>query len=122
MPDSTEAPRRKRTSGVCGAPPIKPNRRLTPLHQSGSAATAGGGIALDLPVGIFKEGFQFDALLIEGGSDGGNLRLQPQDSPTELVQKIIYHAGRSNIREVWVANRLVPSVGDGQTPAVSSHD
>jgi guanine deaminase len=73
-------------------------------------ATAGGGIALDLPIGIFKEGFQFDALLIEGGSDHGNLRLQPEDSAADLVQKIIYHAGRSNVREVWVANRLVHSL------------
>ena len=72
-------------------------------------ATAGGGIALDLPVGVFREGFQFDALLIEGGSERGNLRLQPGDSPADLVQKIIYHAGRGNIREVWVANRRVHS-------------
>jgi guanine deaminase len=70
-------------------------------------ATAGGGVALDLPIGIFKEGYQFDALLIEGGSDRGNLRLQSSDSPADLVQKIIYHAGRSNIRAVWVANRQV---------------
>jgi guanine deaminase len=76
-------------------------------------ATAGGGIALDLPVGLFKEGFQFDALLIEGGRECGNLRLQPEDSPADLVQKIIYHAARSNIREVWVANRRVHSLAGG---------
>jgi hypothetical protein len=29
------------------------------------------------------------------------------------VQKIIYHAGRSNIREVWVANRRVHSLASG---------
>jgi guanine deaminase len=76
-------------------------------------ATAGGGLALDLPIGVFREGFQFDALLIEGGTERGNLRLRPEDSPADLVQKIIYHAGRSNIREVWVANRRVHSQSGG---------
>jgi guanine deaminase len=70
-------------------------------------ATAGGGIALDLPVGIFKEGYQFDALIIDGRSRESNLRLNADDAPTDALQKIIYLAGRTNIREVWVANRRV---------------
>ena len=68
-------------------------------------ATAGGGIALDLPVGVFKEGFQFDAVLVDARARDGNLRLEPNDTPEEVLQKIIYQAGRANIREVWVANR-----------------
>ncbi len=32
------------------------------------------------------------------------------DTPAEVLQKIIYHAGRANIREVWVANRRVHSL------------
>jgi guanine deaminase len=76
-------------------------------------ATAGGGIALDLPIGVFKEGFQFDALLIDGRAADSNLALQTEDSPADLVQKIIYHAARSNIRKVWVANRLVHSLASG---------
>ncbi len=79
-------------------------------------ATAGGGIALDLPVGVFKEGFQFDAIVVDARARDSNLRLDAGDSPEEVLQKIIYHAGRANIREVWVANRRVPSL---QTPPPS---
>jgi guanine deaminase len=67
-------------------------------------ATAGGGIALDLPVGVFKEGFQFDALLIDARAADSNLRIDGNDAPQDILQKIIYQAGRANIREVWVAN------------------
>jgi guanine deaminase len=68
-------------------------------------ATAGGGIALDLPVGVFKEGFQFDAILVDARARDSNLRLDTNDTPEEVLQKIIYQAERANIREVWVANR-----------------
>ena len=70
-------------------------------------ATAGGGIALDLDVGVFREGFQFDAVVIDGKVPNSNLRFDHADTPEEILQKIIYHAGRANIREVWVANRRV---------------
>jgi guanine deaminase len=74
-------------------------------------ATAGGGAALDLPVGMFKEGYQFDAMLVDARSRAGNLRFDPHDPPAEILQKIVYHGGRANIREVWVANRRVHSFG-----------
>jgi guanine deaminase len=70
-------------------------------------ATAGGGVALDLPIGVFREGFQFDALLIDARVPGSNLHFDRHDVPEEIVQKIIYHCARVNIREVWVANRRV---------------
>ena len=68
-------------------------------------ATAGGGIALDLPVGVFQEGYQFDAILVDARARDSNLRLDTNDTPEEVLQKIIYQGGRANIREVWVANR-----------------
>jgi len=74
-------------------------------------ATAGGGIALELPIGVFKEGYQFDAMLVDARSRAGNLRLDTRDPPAEILQKIVYHGGRANIREVWVANRRVHSFG-----------
>jgi guanine deaminase len=74
-------------------------------------ATAGGGIALDLPVGVFKEGYQFDALLIDARAPDSNLRLDGNDTPEDILQKIIYHAGRGNIRDVWVSNRRVHPLG-----------
>jgi guanine deaminase len=68
-------------------------------------ATAGGGIALDLPVGVFREGFYFDAILMDSSVPNSNLRFEQSDTPEEILQKIIYHAARANIRDVWVANR-----------------
>jgi guanine deaminase len=73
-------------------------------------ATAGGGVALDLPIGMFREGFQFDALLIDARVPGSNLHFDRHDAPEEIVQKIIYHCARVNIREVWVANRRVQAL------------
>jgi guanine deaminase len=70
-------------------------------------ATAAGGIALDLPVGMFKEGYQFDAVLIDPEAPGGNLSLGPHDGPQVVLQKIVYSASRANVREVWVAGRSV---------------
>jgi len=73
-------------------------------------ATAAGGIALDLPIGLFKEGFQFDAILIDPDVAGSNLTLGPGETPQEVLQKIVYSGSRANIREVWVAGRSVHAV------------
>jgi guanine deaminase len=70
-------------------------------------ATAGGGIALDLPIGLFRAGFQFDAMVIDTRVPASNLRLEHSPAPGQILQKIIYHAARSNIQSVWVANRRV---------------
>jgi guanine deaminase len=70
-------------------------------------ATAAGGIALDLPIGVFKEGFQFDAVLIDPDMPGGNLRLGQGDTAQDMLQKIVYNGTRANVREVWVAGRSV---------------
>jgi guanine deaminase len=70
-------------------------------------ATAGGGVALDLPIGILRPGYAFDAIVIDPLAAGSNLRLEAQDDAADLLQKIIYHAARANVRTVWVAGRLV---------------
>lgn len=70
-------------------------------------ATAGGGIALDLPVGILAPGYQFDAIVVDAAATGSNLYISRGDSATDILQKVIHHAGRANIREVWVAGRNV---------------
>ena len=70
-------------------------------------ATAGGGIALDLPIGLFCEGYQFDAIVLDGHAPGSNLRLEQNAAPEDLLQKIVYHATRADIEEVWVGNRRV---------------
>jgi guanine deaminase len=73
-------------------------------------ATAGGGIALDLPVGLFARGYQFDAILIDANVPNSNLHLDPTDMPEEVLQKVVYSASRANLREVWVAGRSVHRV------------
>ena len=70
-------------------------------------ATAGGGIALDLRIGVFREGYQFDAIVLDGRTPNSNLRLEQNAAPEEILQKIVYHATRADIKEVWVANRRV---------------
>jgi guanine deaminase len=71
-------------------------------------ATAGGAEALGLKVGRFASGYEFDALLIDTDVDDSNLLVwKDLDSPDDILQKIIYNAGRRNIRRVWVQGRQV---------------
>ena len=70
-------------------------------------ATTGGGIALDLPIGIFRAGYQFDAIILDTAVSGSNLRVDPSDAGDAILQKILHHSSRANVREVWVGNRRV---------------
>jgi len=66
-------------------------------------ATAGGGIALDLPVGQFTPGFKFDAIVIDINADGGTVRLWDElDHGENILQKIVYTASSANIAAVWI--------------------
>ncbi|MCX5512672.1 guanine deaminase [Kaistia algarum] len=77
-------------------------------------ATAGGGAALDLPVGIFAEGYHFDALLIDPAAQGSTLRIvEEADDAAGVLQKTINTASKANIVAVWVGGR---SVANGATP------
>jgi guanine deaminase len=89
-------------------------------------ATTGGGIALDLPLGLFRERHQFDAVVIDARAPGGNLRLAAADGPSQILQKLIYHGARANVAETWVAGRRVHAAatvperrGDGGGPSSS---
>lgn len=84
----------------------RPGSRIEPVTAFW-LATAGGGEALDLPVGLFKPGFQFDAILLDGTAPDSNLILYPDDTPADALQKIIYNADRTNVAKTWVAGRLV---------------
>jgi guanine deaminase len=91
-------------------------RRRSPASRIDAAtafwlATAGGGIALDLRIGVFREGYQFDALVLDGRTPDSNLHLEENAAPEEILQKIVYHATRADIKEVWVANRRVHTRG-----------
>ncbi|HHA3413428.1 TPA: guanine deaminase [Salmonella enterica subsp. enterica serovar Muenchen] len=71
-------------------------------------ATGGGGEVLDLPVGQLREGFLFDAIVINTNSPGSDILIRDQeDSVHDILQKLIYNTQRSNIREVWVGGNKV---------------
>jgi guanine deaminase len=93
-------------------PRLSRERRRSPDSRIDAAtafwlATAGGGIALDLRIGVFREGYQFDAIVLDGRTPDSNLRLEENATPEAILQKIVYHATRADIKEVWVANRRV---------------
>ena len=73
-------------------------------------ATVGGGVTLDLPIGSFRAGQQFDALELSPDAPGSNLQFGVDDPPEALLERIVYGAARANIRDVWVAGRHVHSV------------
>jgi len=71
-------------------------------------ATTGGGIALDLPVGHFSPGYQFDAMVIDTTAQSGTIRIWDDlDRGENVLQKIIYTASKSNIAKVWIGGREV---------------
>jgi guanine deaminase len=71
-------------------------------------ATTGGGVALELPVGKFVPGYQFDAMVIDTAAERGSIRLWHEfDRGEAILQKIIYTASPPNIAKVWVSGRQV---------------
>jgi guanine deaminase len=71
-------------------------------------ATAGGGDALNLPVGRFAPGCHFDALAIDPAAEDGTIRLWDVEADDEmLLETILYTASKPNIAGVWVGGAQV---------------
>jgi guanine deaminase len=70
-------------------------------------ATAGGGVALDLPIGRFAPGYRFDAMAIDPDAATGGIRLFGERDPNAILEKILYAATRANIAHVWVDGQRV---------------
>ena len=71
-------------------------------------ATTGGGIALNLPVGHFSPGYQFDAVVIDTTAKHGTIRLWDDlDGAGDVLSKIVYTASKPNIARVWIGGRQV---------------
>ena len=85
-----------------------PNSRID-VRTAFRLATAGGGEALDLPIGLFRPGYAFDAVLLQSGLPDGNLVFGPDEDGDTILQRIVMGAGRGDIARVWVAGRLVRS-------------
>lgn len=101
LEDGVDASDSRETRGV-------PNSRvdmLTAFHL----ATAGGGIALDLDIGIFRPGYHFDALIIDPAAEAGTVRLFGAEA-TDRIEQILYTAGRPNIAATFVGGDLVAAI------------
>lgn len=66
-------------------------------------ATAGGGEALDLPIGRFEAGCHFDAVAIDTAARDGGIRLFGDEGAEGVFEKIVYGATRANVAHVWVS-------------------
>nr|WP_255555404.1 guanine deaminase [Enterovibrio paralichthyis] len=70
-------------------------------------ATAGGGRVLNEKIGLFENGYHFDALVIKP-SALGNLRVWPDmDTPRDILEKIVSLAQSCDIDSVWVQGKKV---------------
>lgn len=77
-------------------------------------ATAGGADVLNLPVGYFAPGRQFDAIAVDSAAPLGTVRLfDDLDGLESVLQKIVYGASRANIVDTWVGGRRVAGAAAG---------
>jgi guanine deaminase len=78
-----------------------PNSAVT-IKTAFYLATAGGGVAVDLPIGQFAPGYRFDAMAIDAEATAGSIRLFGETDPVAALEKMLYTASRANIATVWV--------------------
>lgn len=75
-------------------------------------ATAGGADVLDLPVGAFEAGRQFDAILVDPQAQSAPILIDDElDTLDDQLQKIIMTATRANIVGTWVGGVQVSGLG-----------
>lgn len=70
-------------------------------------ATAGGGVALDLPIGLIAPGYRCDLIAIDTTARAGGIRLFDLTEPQLVFEKLLYGATRANVATVWVDGRQV---------------
>lgn len=99
LEDGVDAGASKERRGV----PASRVDMATALHL----ATAGGGEALDLPVGRFEVGYQCDALVIDPATPDGTIRLFGEADPLAILEKTLYTATRPNLAAVLVSGETV---------------
>lgn len=81
-------------------------------------ATAGGGEALSLPIGLFRPGYAFDAICVRSNVANSAFRVDPaMDSPADIFEKLVLTSDRPCIRNVWVNGRRLDPRRSGQNGA-----
>lgn len=81
------------------------NDSVITLNRAFYAATAGGGIALDLPIGKLEKGYAFDVQILDLST--GIPMFAEEKKEEDLFHKILLLAESRNIKEVWVQGRRV---------------
>lgn len=96
-----------------GLPPGRRGRGVSRIdfREAFWLATAGGGEALDLPIGRFAAGYAFDAIVVDVGAPASNITIwDGLDSLEDILEKIVCGASRCNIAQTWVEGHLVHSL------------
>ena len=84
------------------------NNARVSVFEAFYLATTGGGEALKLPLGIFKEGYICDFQVIDINSPRNKLpKYLDNEEDKHLLQKILYLSTSENIREVWVQGKQI---------------
>ena len=70
-------------------------------------ATAGGGDVLDLPIGRFEPGQQFDAVLVNTNAVSAPISIdKKEETLDDMLQRIVMNATRANVATTWVAGNV----------------
>ena len=84
------------------------NNARVSVFEAFYLATTGGGEALKLPLGIFKEGYICDFQVIDINTPSNKLpKYLDNEEDKHLLQKILYLSTSENIREVWVQGKQI---------------
>lgn len=70
-------------------------------------ATAASGEALSLPIGVFREGYAFDAIAVSANGPGSAFGVYDQlDDDENIFEKLVLTSDRSAIQNVWVDGQI----------------
>lgn len=87
---------------VCADDRGNPDAPLTTV-ETFHMATAQGGEALRLPIGLFKSGYAFDALSIRSNTPNSAFNIRKEaDSLIDVFEKLVLTADKTCISEIWV--------------------
>ncbi len=84
-----------------------PDSRIS-VVEAFSLATLGGGEALDLPIGLIKEGYAADFQVIDTTAKENRIQgFGVFEDLGQTFEKILYLANQANIQQVYVQGKLV---------------
>jgi guanine deaminase len=71
-------------------------------------ATTGGGRALGEPIGLFRPGYRFDAILMDARRTRyPGMSASVPDQGLDVIDRLVYSSSPQNLRKVWVNGRAV---------------